>query len=251
MAVIIMETLENQITELQGKTLKHLNNKEYSKYRISKHSPEHVEGLHDFDKTDFESAKAEFEANKEKDDFYTNLIFEKAKHQLLVNANFTLKMLADKIVDDMGWEDLDEFDEEDVDREVFENYLDEESEDIEELSSYNLEATNASTEQIIQEVVELLNLKFEKNYISRRKFEKYTNLNVDEDGNLNFEENGEDVTIRIADHTHNPRNGKNDLTVVISNEDPTVRKFYAHTDLLFNENNSVEEIVSDILNFWK
>jgi hypothetical protein len=60
------------------------------------------------------------------------------------------------------------------------------------------------------------------------------------------------VTIRIANHTHNPRNGANDLNVLIVNDDKTLNRFrFARTDLRYDGSVDVDEIVNDIINYWK
>jgi hypothetical protein len=119
---------------------------------------------------------------------------------------------------------------------------------------------NYSTDKIIELVIDKLNDYFGV----RDRFSKYTTLYKDDEDNLTFEsDNGldyddleykeyEQVTIRIADHTHNPRNGFNDLNVLISNKDYTANKFFtASSDLRYNEDDDPDEIVDDIVNFWK
>ena len=123
----------------------------------------------------------------------------------------------------------------------------------------NIEAQNKITNTIIDDVIYELNRRFKT-----KSFSKYTNLYKDEKGNLTFEmDNGldmddesyieyESITIRIADHTHNPRNGANDLNVLIVNDDKTLNMFrFARTDLRYDGSVSVDEIVNDIINYWK
>ena len=60
------------------------------------------------------------------------------------------------------------------------------------------------------------------------------------------------VNIRIADHTHNPNNGANDLNILICNKDATGNRFFnARTDLEYDEDSDVSDIVDDIVNYWK
>lgn len=114
------------------------------------------------------------------------------------------------------------------------------SEDISEL-----EARNKSSEELIDQVTDILSSKM------GRRISKYSTLYVDEYGNLNNED-GELVNIRIADHTHNPANGRNDLNVLICNHDHTADKYRgARTHLAYSADNSAAEIVEDILNYWK
>lgn len=55
-------------------------------------------------------------------------------------------------------------------------------------------------------------------------------------------------TIRVKDHTHNTRNGKCDINVVIANEDATAGVFVeAKEDLRYNGSSSVDQIIEDIL----
>lgn len=158
--------------------------------------------------------------------------------------NISLKELIEEFKNNITWSNLDE-------------YFEIESEIIEEI-----DYTNKSTDKLIDEVILKLNEKFLRNW--RNGFSKYTTLYKDEEGNLTFEADNdlefddenykeyEPVTIRIADHTHNPRNGLNDLNVLISNDDKTGNRFFtARTDLVYKGDTDVDEIVNDIMNYWK
>lgn len=121
---------------------------------------------------------------------------------------------------------------------------------------------NDSTNDMIDEVIGKLNKHFGVDL--NNGFYKYTRLYIDHDGNLTFDtDNGlepddekfedyEIVNIRIGNHTHNPRNGKNDLNVIIAEEDKTSNRFLgAKTQLVYGLDDNVEDIVHDIINFWK
>jgi len=125
---------------------------------------------------------------------------------------------------------------------------------------YIFERVNKSSDDMIIDVIDGLDKHFNK---KRNGFSKYTSLYKDSDGNLFFDsDNGLDldfvdyekytpVTIRIGDHTHNPRNGRNDLNVLIVNDDKTKQRFFtARTDLKYNSDD-VDDIINDIINYWK
>lgn len=125
--------------------------------------------------------------------------------------------------------------------------------------SREIETINKSSDILIDEVINLLDEHF-----GRSRFTKYTKLYKKEDGELTFEsDNGkefyeedyeeyEEVYVRIADHTHNPRNGYNDINVVIANDDKTKDRFFtAKTDLRYTSDDDAEQIVDDIINFFK
>lgn len=146
-----------------------------------------------------------------------------------------LEDLIDDFKDDVDWENLDEY------YNKKEKVLNQ------------FESQNKPTDELVEEVIYYLNNKFRTN--RRRGFNKYTTLFVDNKGNLTFDDgNGEyeEVKIRIANHTHNPQHGENDLNVVITNDDKTRRKFKtAKNDLKYDSDYEVEEIADDILNFFK
>lgn len=137
---------------------------------------------------------------------------------------------------------------------------DDEYYDIVNIYSRTIEPINMSSDILIDDVIKLLNNHFNV----RNKFSKYTNLYKTPDGDLTLEsDNGKDyddeeyvkydyITIRIADHTHNPRNGRNDINVVISNDDKTKNRFFtARTDLHYNSDDDANDIIYDILNYYK
>lgn len=94
---------------------------------------------------------------------------------------------------------------------------------------------NEKTEGLIYELHTRLSEVFGK-YIG-----KYSSIELD----------GETRTMRIADHTHNPRNGKCDINIVICNKNATQHRFItAKEDLIYNEDATVEEIMEDIMNFF-
>lgn len=134
--------------------------------------------------------------------------------------------------------------------------------EIEDEHILDIDAKNKSTDDLIDEVISELNIRFGRSW--NNIFSKYTRLYKDSDGNLTFDsDNGldyddedyeeyESVDIRIANHTHNPNNGPNDLNVLITNDDKTGNRFMtARTDLEFNSDNSVDEIVDSIINYFK
>lgn len=119
-------------------------------------------------------------------------------------------------------------------------------------------AVNEDTDQLIDEVIDKLNDHFADHGIVNRLWKKYTSLYVNSEGNLTTSDTDCEgfenklVNIRIADHTHNPSRSDNDLTIVICNDDATFQRFHnAHTDLYFNSDYSADEIIDQILNFWK
>ena len=58
--------------------------------------------------------------------------------------------------------------------------------------------------------------------------------------------------MRIADHTHNRHNGDSTLNIVIADDDPTKTKFQSSKeDLRYTTKDNAEEIVKDILDFWR
>ena len=112
---------------------------------------------------------------------------------------------------------------------------------------------NYQIDKLISDVIDRLNFNYQGVIWSN-----YTDAFVDEDGNIT--DNSEDekgnankpVSIRISDYTLNPRNGRNFLNVLICNKNATASRFYtANTHLSFDENNTVDEIVEEILDYWK
>lgn len=134
--------------------------------------------------------------------------------------------------------------------EVFEYMIEEEFEEEEIIS---IDEINSKSEEILEEVKDKLASKLGINY-----FSKYQDIKIDEEGNmysLNYNDNEKEFefkTIRIANHTHNPSNGHNDLNVVIAEKNLTLNKYRgARTDLYFDHNDDVDDIVDDILSFFK
>jgi len=84
-------------------------------------------------------------------------------------------------------------------------------------------------------------------------FDKYTNLCIENGKILPLSKGSnrcKEIKVRIADHTHNIKNGSPDLKVVITNYDPTRSKFkFSDTDLVFTTKDSVEKIVNEIIGF--
>lgn len=119
----------------------------------------------------------------------------------------------------------------------------------------SISKSNAETDEMIDEVINKLNDHFGKTW--RDGFKKYTSLYINESGEITFDEyDSEDkpneiVNIRIADHTHNPQNGRNDLNVLICDDDATGGRFYtANTHLKYDSDSDLDEIVDDILNYF-
>ena len=114
------------------------------------------------------------------------------------------------------------------------------------------EADNANTDDLIYDVQKDLGNRF------NTKIGKYSSVYVDKNGNITgdqYDENdneNREVSIRIADHTHNPRNGRPDVTIVIANKNATAGKFAgASTDLSFDEDSSSDEIADEIEQYIK
>ena len=92
-----------------------------------------------------------------------------------------------------------------------------------------LDRLNEKSDELINDVMQELAFRLNKNY-----FKKYDYING--------------KSIRIANHTHNPMNGKCDINVVIAEKDLTRSIFAtASEDLVFCNNATVNEIVEAIL----
>lgn len=90
--------------------------------------------------------------------------------------------------------------------------------------------------------------------LSLNYFAKYQTVWIDNEGNMygRYAEGSVLKQIRIADHTHNPANGRSDLTVVIAEKNATAGRFQgARTNLIYDEDADPEQIVSDIINYFK
>ena len=110
------------------------------------------------------------------------------------------------------------------------NYIDNEGIDAADESILEeIDRLNEKSDNLINDVMQELAFRLNKNY-----FKKYDFING--------------KSIRIANHTHNPMNGKCDINVVIAERDLTRSKFAtASEDLVFNNNATVNEIVEAIL----
>ena len=92
-----------------------------------------------------------------------------------------------------------------------------------------IDRLNKKSDELINDVMQELAYRLNKNY-----FKKYDFING--------------KSIRIANHTHNPMNGKCDINVVIAEKDLTRSIFATATeDLVFCNNATVNEIVEAIL----
>ena len=87
---------------------------------------------------------------------------------------------------------------------------------------------------------------------------KYSTFYITKNGEMTDEEADKDgvpnafVSMRIADHTHNRQNGDDTLNIVIADKDPTKTKFQSSKeDLRYTTKDNAEEIVKDILDFWR
>ena len=110
------------------------------------------------------------------------------------------------------------------------NYIDEEGIDTADESILEeIDRLNEKSNELINDVMQELASRLNKNY-----FKKYDFING--------------KSIRIANHTHNPMNGKCDINVVIAEKDLTRSRFAtAVEDLIFDNNATVSEIVEAIL----
>lgn len=110
------------------------------------------------------------------------------------------------------------------------NYIDDEGIDAADESILEeIDRLNEKSDNLINEVMSTLAF-----ILKRNRFKKYDFING--------------KSIRIANHTHNPMNGKCDINVVIAEEDLTRSRFFtASEDLVFCNNATVNEIVEAIL----
>jgi hypothetical protein len=110
------------------------------------------------------------------------------------------------------------------------DYIDEEGIDTADESILEeIDRLNEKSNELINDVMQELASRLNKNY-----FKKYDFING--------------KSIRIANHTHNPMNGKCDINVVIAEKDLTRSRFAtAVEDLTFDNNATVSEIVEAIL----
>lgn len=117
-----------------------------------------------------------------------------------------------------------------IDADDLMNYIDDEGIDaVEESILGELDRLNEKSDELINDVMQEL-----ASRLNRSHFKKYDFING--------------KSIRIANHTHNPRNGKCDINVVIAEKDLTKNRFFtAVEDLTFDNNATVDEIVEAIL----
>lgn len=110
------------------------------------------------------------------------------------------------------------------------NYIDDEDIDaVDESILEEIDRLNEKSDELINDVMQELACRLNKNY-----FKKYDYING--------------KSIRIANHTHNPMNGKCDINVVVAEKDLTRSRFFtAVEDLVFDNNATVNEIVEAIL----
>lgn len=156
-------------------------------------------------------------------------------HDIIVDT-YLLELTTEQILEMSGWtnEDLEHTSLEemfnDIDTYEFEEFIS--YEDIEPAESDVIASITRVNEES-DKLIDLVKSELAKK-LGRRFFRKYDQVNG--------------KTIRIADHTHNPRNGKCDLNVIIAEQDATRNRFFtAREDLVYDENSDVETIVNDIL----
>ena len=117
-----------------------------------------------------------------------------------------------------------------IDADDLMNYIaDEDIDAVDESVLEEIDRLNEKSDQLINDVMQELASRLKKKY-----FKKYDFING--------------KSIRIANHTHNPMNGKCDINVVIAEKDLTRSRFFtAVEDLVFDNNATVNEIVEAIL----
>ena len=110
------------------------------------------------------------------------------------------------------------------------SYIDDEDIDaVEESVLEEIDRLNEKSDELINDVMQELAFRLKKKYFKTSDFI-----------------NGK--SLRIANHTHNPMNGKCDINVVIAEKDLTRSRFFtAVEDLVFDNNATVSEIVEAIL----
>ena len=117
-----------------------------------------------------------------------------------------------------------------IDADDLMNYIDDEDIDaVDESILEEIDRLNEKSDELINDVMQELACRLNRNY-----FKKYDYING--------------KSIRIANHTHNPMNGKCDINVVVAEKDLTRSRFFtAVEDLVFDNNATVNEIVEAIL----
>jgi hypothetical protein len=112
----------------------------------------------------------------------------------------------------------------------------------EELISDDVAAVNKSTDEIISEIRDFINSK----YVHLRYGSKYMNIYVyndeDEDDEIDY------ITIRVADHSQNPRNRTHEhhISFVIANKNETKDRFRSRDEYYYDDDDDIEYIKSEI-----
>jgi hypothetical protein len=110
----------------------------------------------------------------------------------------------------------------------------------EELISDDVAAVNKSTDEIIGEIRDFINSK----YVHLRYGSKYMNIYVydDEDDEIDY------ITIRVADHSQNPRNRTHEhhISFVIANKNETKDRFRSRDEYYYDDDDDIEGIKSEI-----
>ena len=110
----------------------------------------------------------------------------------------------------------------------------------EELSSDDVAAVNKRTDEIISEIRDFINNK----YVNSRYGSKYMDIYVydDEDDEIDY------ITIRVADHSQNPRNRTHEhhISFVIANKNETKDRFRSRDEYYYDDDDDIERIKSEI-----
>jgi hypothetical protein len=112
----------------------------------------------------------------------------------------------------------------------------------EELISDDVAAVNKSTDEIIGEIRDFINSK----YVHSRYGSKYMNIYVyndeDEDDEIDY------ITIRVADHSQNPRNitHEHHISFVIANKNETKDRFRSRYEYYYDDDDDIDDIKSEI-----
>jgi hypothetical protein len=158
------------------------------------------------------------------------------------NSNYNSKLLESRInqYEFIGGDDLNAEDYiDDLENTDYWNLTDENYNVIETDSVF---AINNSTDEMIDEIREFIKQEYN---IGGRYAEKYMRINI-------YGENEDyinDLQIRIADHSQNPKNNRNDYTLsfVIANNNPTENKFYPFgEEYYYDDNSDIEDIKEQI-----
>ena len=158
------------------------------------------------------------------------------------NSNYNSKILESRInkYEFIGDDTLNAEDYiDDLENTDYWNLIDE---DIEYIDSDSVLAINNSTDEMIDKIREFIKQEYN---IGGRYAEKYMSINI-------YDENEDyinDLQIRIADHSQNPKNNRNDYTLsfVIANNNPTENKFYPFgEEYYYDDNADIEDIKEEI-----